>query len=532
MIELRQYQIDGLTSLWKYYSNGGKGNTLLCWPTGTGKSVCPAIFIKEAMLIWPNQRFMLLTHSSELVKQDAEALLSVWNNAPLGLYCAGLKRKDVVSPIIYGTIQSAYKIGANNFGHRDILWIDEAHLISDDDASMYLKFINELKAVNPKLKVIGLTATPFRMGMGLLTEGKIWDEIVHDLTSMENFNKLILDGYLSPLIAPSRLNVKLDVSNVDIQRGEFVQNHLQYEVDRAEITWKALHETVYYGQNRRSWLIFASGIDHANHIAEMLGKLGVDCASVHSKQSSEYNNAAIKSFKNFELRSIVNFGKLTTGFNHEGIDLIDDLRPTMSVPLHVQKLGRGTRPYKGKTNCIVLDHAGNVPRLGVINDPKIPNKKGDKTGLLPIKICEACGVYNHIRAPKCDPCGHPFEFQVKIKETAGTEQLIKAPEALQIEYFDVTHVIYKRRQKEGKAPYIETTYFCGMNSFKEFQFPESKNRSFFASWWRQRSAKDVPTNADEALLSTNELRRPKKIRVHVNRIIKGKNYPEILGVEF
>lgn len=532
MIELRQYQTDGLAALWNYYQNGGKGNVLLCWPTGTGKSICPAIFIHEAMKLWSNQRFMLLTHSSELVKQDAEALLSVWSNAPLGLYCAGLKRKDVISPVIYGTIQSTYKIGANNFGHRDILWIDEAHLISDEDASMYLKFITELKIINPKLKVIGLTATPFRSGMGMLTDGKLWDEMVHDLTGMENFNKLIDDGYICKLIAPSRLTVKLDVSNVDIQRGEFVANQLQHEVDKAEITWKALQEACYYGQNRKSWLIFASGIDHANHIAEMLNKLGVDCASVHSKQSKDFNDNAIKDFKNFKLRAIANYGKLTTGFNHEGIDLIIMLRPTMSVGLWVQMLGRATRPYKYKSNALVLDFARNTPRLGQINNPIIPNKKGNKTGDLPIKICEACGVYNHIKAIHCDACNQPFEFQVKIVKTAGTDELIKTSEALIIEYFDVTHAIYKKRQKESKPAYIEITYFSGMNNFKERMFPQSKNRSFFANWWRQRHTSEPPLDADEALKHTSELRRPRRIRVHVNKIINGKNYPEVLDCEW
>jgi len=531
MIELRQYQIDGMTALWRYYTNGGKGNVLLCWPTGTGKSICPAIFIREAMKLWPNQKFMLLTHSSELVKQDADALKSVWPNVPLGLYCAGLKKKDVISPIIYGTIQSTYRIGASNFGHRDILWVDEAHLISDEDASMYIKFINELKVTNPKLKVIGLTATPFRQGMGMLVDGKLWDEIVHNLTSMENFNKLIEDNYLCPII-PKSTQVKLDISNVDIQRGEFVINQLQHEVDKAEITWKALQEACYHGQNRQSWLIFASGIDHANHIATMLNQLGINCVAVHSKQSNEINSKAITDFKSYKLRAIVNYGKLTTGFNHEGIDFIIMLRPTMSVGLWIQMLGRGTRPCEGKKNTLVLDFARNTPRLGPINMPIIPNKKGNKIGDLPIKICNTCGVYNHISAKKCDACGNSFEFQVKIVEHAGTEELIKTPEALIIDYFNVNHVIYKKHQKADKPEYITVTYFSDMNNFKEFVFPQSKNRSFFANWWKQRSQREVPITANEAIAFTSELRQPKRIRVHVNRIIKGRNYQEVLNAEF
>ena len=177
-------------------------------------------------------------------------------------------------------------------------------------------------------------------------------------------------------------------------------------------------------------------------LLEHLAALGFN-----SKQSADHNATAIRRFKRFELRAIVNYGKLTTGFNHEGIDFIIMLRPTMSVGLWVQMLGRATRPCEGKENALVLDFARNTPRLGPINDPAIPNKKGNKTGDLPVKICEGCGVYNHISARKCDACGTPFEFQVKIVERAGTEELIKQPEALVIDYFDVNHVVYKKRQK-------------------------------------------------------------------------------------
>jgi len=532
MIELRQYQIDGLNALWSYYTNGGKGNVLLCWPTGVGKSVCPAIFIREAMRLWPNQRFMLLTHSSELVAQDADALKSVWPTAPIGIYSAGLKSKSIVDPIIYGTIQSVARLGAAPFGHRDILWVDEAHLISDEEASMYLKFIAEMKAINPALKVIGLTATQFRMGMGLLTEGKLWNEVVHDLTSMENFNKLISDGYLAPLVT-KKTSVSLDVSNVAMQKGEFVASQLQHEVDKAEITWKALQEAIHHGQNRRSWLIFASGIDHANHIAEMLTQLGIDCASVHSKQSSDYNKIAIAAFKKYELRAIVNYGKLTTGFNHPGIDMIVMLRPTMSVSLWIQMLGRGTRPEPEKRDCLVLDFAKNAMRLGPVNDPVLPKKKGDKTGTVPIKLCEACGVYHHIKAVRCEVCGKPFEFEVKITERAGTDELIREPEAIQVETFDVNYMLYnKKESRTGKNPYLKVTYFCGINGIDEFVFPEASFRKSFVDWWRQRHTSEPPHFVDDVLKVTSELRQPRRIRVHVNKRYKGRLSPEVLGVEF
>lgn len=529
-IKLRPYQEEGLQALYSYFMNNS-GNPVLAWPTGTGKSLVPAEFIRRTMMQYQGQRFLVITHVKELIEQNFKKLAEIWPSAPAGIYSAGLKRRDIFPPIVYGGIHSMYKV-PEFFGHRNIIFIDEAHLVSQDDASMYLKFLAVLRGINPKLKVIGMSATPYRIGQGMITDGGLFTDVAHDLTSLESFNRLVMDGYLAHLI-PRPTKTTLDISNVQIQRGEFNLGQLQHEVDKIEITYQALQEACFYGQNRRSWLIFATGIEHANHIAQTLTDIGIDCAAVHSKQPSEYNDAAIKAFKNYSLRAIVNYGKLTTGFDHPGIDLIVMLRPTMSVALWVQMLGRGTRPEQGKNNCLVLDFAKNTQRLGPINDPVIPRKKGDKGGDIPIKICEACGVFNHIKAVRCDPCGHPFTFEVKIKGTAGTDALIRDIEPLQIETFNVTYCTYDRRQKDGKAPYVLVNYFCGMRKFVEVVFPENtKFRKPFHDWWLMRHGSEPPHRTDDAMRFISELRTPKRIRVHVNKMVNGKKFPEVLSVEF
>jgi DNA repair protein RadD len=384
-----------------------------------------------------------------------------------------------------------------------------------------------MKLINPRVKIIGMTATPFRMGMGMLIEGGLFTDIIHDLTGVDEFNKLIAEGYLCPLV-PKRTKVELDVSNVGMAKGDFIGSQLQSAVDKAEITYAGLREAIQLGHDRKSWLIFSSGIEHAEHIASMLGNFGIDCAAVHSKQNSEYNNAAIKAFKSNELRAIVNFSKLTTGFNHPAIDLICDFRPTMSIPLHIQKLGRGTRPANGKENCLVLDFSRNIPRLGPINDPVIPRKKGDKGGEVPVKICEACGTYNHAKVRFCTGCGNEFEFKVKIVAKAGTQEILRSDLPI-VEYYDVDRAIYAKKQKDGKAAYIQTTYFCGLQAFREFVFPEGKayGKHRYHQWWMQRSPIEPPITVDEALKHVSELRCPKRIRVWVN-----KRYPEVLGAEY
>lgn len=332
MIAPRQYQEEAINSIWHYFASGKTGNPVIAHPTGTGKSVLPAIFMERILKVWPNQRFLLATHVSELIKQNSEVLRIHWPDAPLGIYSAGLKTKQAANSIVYCGIQSAAK-HPSIFGHRDILFIDECHLVSDEESSQYLSFIATLRLINPAMKIIGMSATPFRMGMGYLTDGKIFTDIIHNLTDMDGFNKLLADGYMKPL-TPRRTHTELDVSNVAIAKGEFVGSQLQVAVDVDKITYAGLKETVEAGYNRRSWLIFASGIEHSEHIASCLNSFGVDCAAVHSKQTDIYNTNAIKAFKSNGLRAISSYSKLTTGFNHPDIDLIADFRPTLSIPLH------------------------------------------------------------------------------------------------------------------------------------------------------------------------------------------------------
>ena len=529
MIVPRYYQAEALDAIYSYFVNGGIGNPLIGLPTGTGKSLIPALFIQAILRKWPNQRFLMITSVKELIAQNAEELLAVWPEAPLGIYSAGLKLKQSAQPIIFGGIQSMIK-NPQLFGHRDVVFIDEAHLISDEESSQYQTFLGFMKLINPNLKVIGMSATLFRMSMGLITANGIFTDIVYDKTTLEGFNELLAAGYMAPLI-PLRTQTELDISDVSVRQGEFVPTQLQGAVDKAPITFKALQEAVHAGANRKSWLIFASGIEHAEHIAEQLGAFGIDCAPVHSKRSSEYNDAAIKAFKSGELRAIANYGKLTTGFNHPEIDMILMLRPTLSVPLWVQMLGRGTRP--AKENCLVMDFARNTPRLGPINDPQIPKPKGTAPGEIPIKICEHCGAYNHISARICCNCSEQFSFQVKLVSKSGTDELIRAAVVEQtpiVETFNVLNATYvKWEGKNGKPPTLKATYFTAGLKFNEYVCLEHSGMAgkIGRDWWRRRHREEPPATVDQALLKISELRCPRFLRVHVN-----KQHPEILGAEF
>src|ERR1700744_5555813 len=146
MITPRWYQNEAIDSIYNYFINGGKGNPIIALPTASGKSIIPAVFIERVLNQWPNQRFLVITHVSVLITQNSDKMIEVWANAPLGIHSAGLKRRDVISPIIFGGIQSMIKV-AEAFGHRDIIFVDECHLVSQEDDSQYLKFFAIMRAI-------------------------------------------------------------------------------------------------------------------------------------------------------------------------------------------------------------------------------------------------------------------------------------------------------------------------------------------------------------------------------------------------
>lgn len=549
MYEARWYQDEAEYAIIEYFLKGNKGNPVAALPTGTGKSLIIARFIRKVLGWYPNQRIMMLTHVKELIEQNAGKLVDVWPTAPFGIYSAGLNSRDLIMPVIFGGVQSVANaieksvavadgvpLMHKHFGWRDLLIIDECHLLSPNEDSKYQFVISELKKINPDLKVIGFTATPYRLKMGLITDGGIFTDICYDITDVKSFDRLIAEGYLAPLIARPT-NVVIDLNGVAISGGDFNGKQLQQAVDTDEITYGAVREMVQLGQDRRAWLVFASGVENSEHIASVLQSFGVDAECVHSKLPAKVNDERIAAYKAGELRALVNNNKLTTGFDHPPTDLIGMLRPTLSPGLWVQMLGRGTRPSPatGKTNCLVLDFAANTPRLGPINDPVIPRKPGKaKGGEAPVRICSVCGVYNHASVRFCCSCGSEFTFETKIFATAGTHEVMRSSQAV-VEYFDVNRVVYnlhEKRNREGvlmSPPSVKISYICGLRMFHEWVclehngLPGKRARD----WWRQRHSEEPPITTHEALRRVAELRVPARIRVLVNQ-----KYPEVLSAEW
>ena len=509
MLTPRPYQQAAITSIYGYFEKES-GNPLVVIPTAGGKSLVMAAFIDGVLKAWPDQRVLVVTHVRELIAQNHAEMLGLWPEAPAGIYSAGLGRRDARARILFAGIQSIHD-KATRIGHADLVLIDEAHLIPGKSSTMYRRFLGDLQAINPALKVIGLTATPFRLDSGMLHEGE--NALFTDVAYEVSVRDLIDQGYLSPLIS-KQTKTRLDVTGVGSRGGEFIARDLEDAVDQDAITRAAVAEVIAHGEGRKSWLAFCSGVRHATHVAEEFRRRGVSCATIFGNTPKDERDRTIAAFKRGEVRALASMGVLTTGFNAPAVDLIAMLRPTKSAGLYVQMAGRGTRLAEGKENCLVLDFAGNVRRHGPIDlvRPKRPGGPGD--GPPPTKICPVCGTIVAIAELECPDCGYEFPGrEVKLEPTASTLEVLSTGKP---QWLAVSDVTYSRHEKRGGRVSLKVTYRCGFSFHREWVCFEHDGypRRKAEAWWRERAPHlSVPDRVDRALTLTDGLRRPTEIAV-------------------
>lgn len=497
VIKLRDYQQASIDALVDYFMHND-GNPLVVLPTGAGKSHVIAAFVKLVMG-YPNQRVMMLTHVKELIEQNYLKLMEHWEFAPAGVYSAGLKSRDKHDDIIFAGIQSVHK-KAFEFGRFDLIVIDECHLISPNANTMYRRFIDDQKRINPYLKLVGLTATPFRTSSGDITtsEGALFDAIAYEKPMIE----LINEGYLSPLVS-KRTVTEIDLSGVHSRGGEFINKELQAATDKEAITQAAVQEIIGYGRDRKAWLIFCAGVDHAIHVKDELVANGITAAVVTGNTPNLEREQILNDYKSGAIRAISNCDVLTTGFDAPNTDLIALLRGTQSPGLYVQMVGRGTRLAENKANCLVLDFAGNVMRHGPVDQvrPWTPSKH--QKGEAPSKVCNntlengvVCNTIAAASAKKCAVCGFEFPFETKpAHEASSNNSAIMSTESL-IATVEVSGAFFNLHYKrdadpEINPPTLRVTYLSGIRSHHKewvaiFHNGFAKNKA--VSWW----AKFVP----------------------------------------
>lgn len=514
-ITLRDYQQRAIDELFAWFANGGEGNPLMVLPTAAGKSIILAAIIKTIFDQWPGQRVLMLTHVGELILQNYEKLLSIWPDAPAGIYSAGIGRKEHDKDIVYASIQSIHR-KASEIGHFELIFIDEAHLVPNKRIGTYRKFIDDCRAINPQLRVVGLTATPFRLGSGYLYTGD--DAIFSAVATEVSVNELLEKGYLSPLISQNT-KVKVDLSNVKKVAGEFKESDVERAFDCVLIS--ALDEIIDRGADRNKWLIFNTSIDHAEESKAYLLSRGISAEIVTGSTPKEQREQIIADYKRGKYRALCNCQVLTTGFDAPGIDLVAILRATESTALYIQICGRGMRLAEGKNNCLVLDYGGNIERHGCVDDPIIKTPKeerGDQEA--PVKICPKCEAYCHASVRVCPYCAHSFPAPIpKIESESSKSALLtkfRTPEMC-----EVAGIMLKKWKPIGKPKPTLMVSYLGSGMMRQelarewmcFEH-EGYPKQLACKWWAQCGGdQPFPTSVDEAISRKDEINHPNNIEI-------------------
>lgn len=522
MTSLRIYQSDAKQSVLDYWSSGG-GNPLVDMATGLGKSVTIGSLTQEILTAYPTLRILMLVHVKELVAQNAAALLRLWPQAPVGIYSAGLGRRDTSQRILFASVQSVYR-RAKEIGPFDIVIIDEAHLVPNGGEGMYRALLDRLREDRPDLRVVGFTATPFRMDSGRLDAGdaRLFDEIVYSY----GIAKGIDDGWLSPLVSKMGAT-EIDVSGVSKRGGEFVSGALEAAADQDAITQAAVSEIIALGASRRSWLTFCAGVKHAHHVRDEFRRQGVHAETITGETHAGDRQRFIDDFRAGRLRVLTNANVLTTGFDAPGLDLIALLRPTLSPGLLVQMLGRGTRLSEGKSDCLVLDFTGTIRRLGPVDTLTIDKRPGAKSpGAAKIddvraKECPTCKSYAALNAQTCAMCGHEWTMDRARHEAEADDVAILSRDLKKQppEQLAVVTWMARRHQKAGSPDSLRVTYSAGLMTYPEWVLFEHGGPGRFRAekWWRTHGGADpVPECVGDALDRWAELRAPATVSVRKN----------------
>lgn len=513
----------------------------------TGKSLVLAQIAKDSVEKW-NGRVLILAHVKELLEQNADKIRKLCPELKIGIYSAGLRSRDTTEQVIVAGIQSVYN-KACELDAFDLVVVDEAHAISSEGDGMYRTFLADMKVINPHVRVIGLTATPFRLKGGLICKP---ENILNEICYEAGLKEMIQQGYLSPLISRAG-RAEANLANLHIRGGEFISDEVAAAMDNDALVTSACREIVELTRDRKSVLIFTASVDHCKHVAEKIQAFsGKECAIVTGDTSPAERAEIIARFKGEfipadlfgtpkpPLKFLANVNVLTTGFDAPNTDCVVMLRPTNSPGLLIQCAGRGTRlsPETGKSSCLFLDYGGNILRHGPLDMIKVKEPGSGKGGDAPAKKCPQCLALIHAGYTACPECGYVFppkESNDKMTRTASSAGVISGQvDYTDYEVLDVYYCVHEKRGADPDAPKtMRVDYQVGFNEFKsEWVCPEHTGyaRGKFEKWWHERAALGcpMPRSAREAVSLANEglLAAPESITV---KTIAGERFERVTG---
>lgn len=516
---LRPYQQRAVDEVVRYW-RAGRNDPLAVLPTAAGKSL---ILAATAEFVTSKRgatgRVLVLAHKKELVAQNAEKLRKACPGVTVGVYCAGLGSWDIGQITCASRDSIAGKV--HLLGRIDLIIIDEAHMVSAKEQTRYAQIIAEIRKMRPGAQVLGLTATPYRLDQGYLTqgEGALFTAIAVDISVRE----LLSEGYITPIVTAD-VSAEINTSGVRTSMGDFAAADLELAADIDEVTGAVVEDLLTaFASGRRSAMVFCCGVEHCHHVAQALMARGVTVGVVTGETPTDERDKTIAAFVRGDLQTIVNMDVLTTGFDAPCVDVIALIRPTKSTTLYVQIVGRGCRLIDWqignlptaearieainasiKPDCLLLDYGGNIARHGPIDDVNIKEvgKKGE--GKAPVKLCKVCRQEQPAGVRVCIGCGTEFP-PIEKKANAKASSLPAIGRAVE------RHRDFKMRY--GRQKIVKGTLEIQMLRVS-YELPNGVTATEYVSrkrtrvdgspnWWTLRVGGEMPRTVDDMIAHLN-----------------------------
>ena len=479
----RPYQAEALTALFAHLESKDTSPCIVL-PTGSGKSLVMAWALWAWKDSYPPFRACVLAHRQELVSQNYAELHGLAPMLNMGAYSAGLGRKDTEADILFAGIDSIFKKWGE-FPAFDVLFVDEAHRIPARGEGKYRTFIDGCRKVNPQVKVVGLTATPFRMGCGPICHR---DHILNEICYEANISNLIADGFLCKLRSKVG-DESPDMANVVRNHGGDYQEKSLAKAATVVVE-KAVRSAVGHikQENRKSVIFFCVDVEHCRMVSNELRKYGIEAPAVTGKTPKLERERVANGFIEGRYNALCNVNVYTEGFNAKRVDCIVLLRPTLSMGMYAQMVGRGLRLHPSKDSCLVLDYAHCIDEHGPIDclEP----------GRVAMYTCQQCDDSFSRAIRKCPNCGWEIpkqeierveaeEREKRMHEIEASKKEILGQQPFTIQVDDVTVAPH---MKQGSPTSIRVSYRCGLSTFNEWICLDHEGyaRDKARQWWHRR----------------------------------------------
>lgn len=537
MITLRPYQEEAIETIMA--SMLQDRYMLLQAATGAGKTIIFSELIKRLLKEF-RMRIAVLAHRRELIIQTADKLRKVWPGVPLGIACAGVTGNiNLHSPVVVGSIQTL-ATRANRTAPFHLIILDEVHrLPAKNKESQFRQFLDKMESNFSDLRVLGVTATPYRLAHGYIygTECKPgfenWFSKLHFRIGIRDLQE---QGFLCGVRAKEAENIEAELMGIRTTGGEYNLQDLSDLMSREVHVGSAVNAYREYGENRKHVVVFCVTIEHAKLVRHAFQEAGLSTGCVHSEMTLQERDRVLADYESGKLRILTNVGVLQEGWDSPQTDCIILCRPTKSPALYVQQIGRALRIHPGKEDMLILDLSGNIHTHGDPDNPQIKIPGISKKAPPPAtKTCPQCKGIVLATAKECRcivlspegiarECGYQWpapELVERNEPVVLVDVQWKAPEQRYLKIEDIEPVEYESKAGNKMLKLFVHGSLNGgklpkrLMDFLDFEGNASEyGRKKARMFWRQLGGDEPPPDTiQEALERFDELTVPEEVKV-------------------